>query len=132
MNRGKRLLPIALYPVILESVANTLNARLQRLLDELGITQQEFAEKTGFTQSYISRILKGTKIPGPRFLSLVSREFCLSSAWLRSGEGEMFAPPAPGLSSRDAATVAKYGLLTAEEQAVIDAMIDALLKNKKQ
>jgi transcriptional regulator with XRE-family HTH domain len=99
-------------------------------LDELGITQQEFAAKTGFTQSYISKILRGAKIPGHRFLNLVSREFCLNLAWLQDGEGEMFSPPAPGLSSRDAATVAKYGLLTKEQQAVIDAMMDALLKKQ--
>jgi hypothetical protein len=57
-----------------------------------------------------------------------SHEFCLNPAWLRDGRGEMFTPPALGLTSRDTATVAKYRLLTLDEQAVIDAMMDALLK----
>jgi transcriptional regulator with XRE-family HTH domain len=111
-------------------VATTVSARLQRLLDELGVTQQEFAEKTGFTQSYVSKILCEAKIPGHRFLSLVSHEFCINPVWLRDGEGEMFTPPARGLSSRDAAIVAKYRLLTPDEQAVINAMMDALLKKQ--
>jgi transcriptional regulator with XRE-family HTH domain len=111
-------------------MAATVSARLQRLLDELGVTQQEFAEKTGFTQSYISKILCGAKIPGPRFLTLVSHEFCLNPVWLRDGKGEMFAPPAPGLSPQDAAIVAKYRLLTPDEQAIINAMMNTLLKKQ--
>jgi hypothetical protein len=34
------------------------------------------------------------------------------------------------LSPRDAAMVAKYRLLTADEQSAIDTMIDALLKKQ--
>jgi transcriptional regulator with XRE-family HTH domain len=111
-------------------VAATISARLQRLLDELGITQQEFAEKTGFTQPYISKILSGAKFPGSRFYIIVSHEFCLNPLWLRDGEGDMFTPPAPGLTPQDAAMVAKYRLLTADEQSAIDTMIDALLKKQ--
>jgi hypothetical protein len=42
----------------------------------------------------------------------------------------MFIPPASGLTPQDAAIVAKYRLLTADERSAIDTMIDALLKKQ--
>jgi hypothetical protein len=37
-----------------------------------------------------------------------------------------------GFSPQDAAMIAKYRLLTAEEKAVIDKMTDVLLKKKEE
>jgi transcriptional regulator with XRE-family HTH domain len=112
-------------------VAGTLSGRLKQALQKLGVNQQEFAEKIGFTQSYISKILNGTKIPSSRFFDIVSHELYLNPAWLQSGTGEMFLA-ASGFSPQDAAMVAKYRLLTEEEKAVIDNMTDVLLKKKNQ
>jgi len=109
----------------------TLSERLKQALEKLGVTQQEFAEKIGFTQSYISKILNGTKIPSSRFFDVISHELYLNPAWLQKGTGEIFLA-AQGFSPQDTAMIAKYRLLTAEEKAVIDQMTDVLLQNAKK
>jgi transcriptional regulator with XRE-family HTH domain len=55
-------------------VAEALGKRLKIALEKLGVTQQELAEKIGFTQSYISKILNGAKIPSSRFFDVISLE----------------------------------------------------------
>jgi transcriptional regulator with XRE-family HTH domain len=114
------------------SVAETLSERLRQSLQKLGVNQQEFSEKIGFTQSYISKILSGAKVPSSRFFEIISHELYLNPAWLQHGSGEMFLAADAGLSSQDAAMVAKYRLLTPEEKDVIDKMTDALLKKKEE
>jgi transcriptional regulator with XRE-family HTH domain len=113
-------------------VAETLGERLKQALQKLGVTQQELAEKIGFTQSYVSRVSNGVKIPSSRFFEIISHELYLNPSWLRNGTGEMFLAADSGLSPQDAAIVAKYRLLTAEEKAVIDKMTDVLLKKKEE
>jgi transcriptional regulator with XRE-family HTH domain len=104
---------------------------MKQALEKLGVTQQELAEKIGFTQSYISKILSGAQIPSPRFFDVISHKLCLNPQWLREGAGEMFLA-ANGFSPQDAAMIAKYRLLTEEEKAVIDRMADVLLKKKEE
>jgi transcriptional regulator with XRE-family HTH domain len=108
----------------------TLSGRLKQTLQKLGVNQQEFAKKIGFTQSYISKILNGTKIPSSRFFDVVSHELYLNPQWLQNGTGDMFLS-ASGFSPEDAAMVAKYRLLTTEEKSIIDKMTDVLLKKKE-
>ena len=112
-------------------MVETLSDRMKQVLEKLGVTQQELAEKIGFTQSYISKILNGAKIPSPRFFDVISHELYLNPTWLQKGTGEMFLA-ASGFSPQDAAMIAKYRLLTAEEKAVIDRMTDVLLKKKEE
>jgi len=112
-----------------KSVPNTnLADRLDYLLSSLNINQREFAERAGFTQSYISLILNGSKkTPSARFFNAVSREFSVNPEWLNSGTGEVFAVPGLSLSSSDAEIVARYKLLPPEDQSIVDEIINALL-----
>jgi transcriptional regulator with XRE-family HTH domain len=112
-------------------VEESLSGRLKQVLENLGINQQELAEKIGFTQSYISKILNGSKIPSSRFFDVISHELYLNPVWLQNGIGEMFLSVS-GFSPQDAAMIAKYRLLTEEEKAVIDKMTDVLLKKKEE
>jgi transcriptional regulator with XRE-family HTH domain len=121
-----------LLPKYTDNVAETLSGRLKQALKKLGVTQQELAEKIGFTQSYVSRVSNGKKIPSSRFFDIISHELYLNPAWLLHSTGEMFLAEENGLSSQDAAMVAKYRLLTPEEKDVIDKMTDALLKKKEE
>lgn len=68
----------------------TINERISLLMKELPYTQAEFAERIHLTQSYISRIAAGAKTPSDRTIFDICREFNVSEAWLRDGEGEMF------------------------------------------
>jgi transcriptional regulator with XRE-family HTH domain len=113
-------------------VADTLGERLKQALKKLGVNQQELAEKIGFTQSYVSRISNGVKVPSSRFFEILSHELYLNPACLQYGTGEMFLAAESGLSPQDAAMVAKYRLLTPEEKEIIDKMTDVLLKKKEE
>ncbi|GHV81053.1 hypothetical protein AGMMS49944_28440 [Spirochaetia bacterium] len=106
----------------------TLAERLDFLLSKLNIRQREFAERAGFTQSYLFMILKGSKkAPSARFFEAVAREFSVNPDWLRSGEGEVFAAPGLSLSTSDAELVARYKLLPPADKAIVDEIINALL-----
>lgn len=106
----------------------TLAERLDFLLSRLNIRQRDFAERAGFTQSYLSMILNGTKkTPSARFFEAVAREFSVNPDWLRSGEGEVFAVPGLSLSTSDAELVARYKLLPPADKAIVDEIINALL-----
>jgi transcriptional regulator with XRE-family HTH domain len=106
----------------------TLAGRLDSLITKLGMKKRDFAQKIGFTQSYISMILSGKKTsPSPRFFDSVFREFYVNTAWLRDGRGQIFSAPGLNLSDADAALLAKYRLLPLDEQTMIDKLVDALL-----
>jgi len=114
---------------MLKTSTNTCLAdRLDELLTSLNINQREFAERAGFTQSYISLILNGSKkTPSNRFFSAVGREFSVNPDWLQHGEGDIFAVPGLSLSGSDAEIVARYKLLPPEDQSIVDEIINALL-----
>jgi len=110
------------------SAHTSLANRLNHLLTSININQREFAERIGFTQSYISLILNGSKkTPSSRFYDSVAREFSVNSAWLSSGTGEVYAVPGISLSPPDAEIVARYKLLPPEDQTIVDEVINALL-----
>jgi transcriptional regulator with XRE-family HTH domain len=109
-------------------VKKTLADRLDFLLSKLKIRQRNFAERVGFTQSYLSMILNGTKkTPSVRFFEAVAREFSVNPDWLRSGAGEVYSVPGLSLASSDAELVARYKLLPPADQAIVDEIINALL-----
>ncbi|MDR0553713.1 MAG: helix-turn-helix domain-containing protein [Treponema sp.] len=106
----------------------TLAERLEFLLSNLGIRRRDFSERVGFTQSYLSMILNGTKkSPSARFFDAVAREFSINPDWLRSGEGEVYTVPGFALAPADAEIIARYRLLPPAEQAIVDEIINALL-----
>lgn len=63
--------------------ANLLHLRLVRIAN--GYSLEELAEKTGVNFSYISRIEKGERIPGPRLRQALSEV-------LNKPEAELFRP----------------------------------------
>jgi transcriptional regulator with XRE-family HTH domain len=114
----------------------TLSERLQYLLPNLNISQREFADKIGFSHSYISLILNGVKkTPSTRFFNAVGREFSVNPIWLRSGLGEIFILPGVSLAPLDTEIIARYKLLSSEDKTTVDKIINALLiktVNKEQ
>lgn len=106
----------------------SLSARLELLISHLGVKQKDFAEKTGFTQAYISMILRGSKTnPSNRFFDAVSHRFFVNPIWLREGKGEIFSSPELKLSPADSELLAKYRLLPPSEQAVINEVVNAFI-----
>lgn len=79
-----------------------LTNRFERLLFELRLHQQEFAEKINVSRATVGRVLRGDTLPSGSFLNAVQAAFPnVNYQWLLSGEGEMFKKveaPAPVLS----------------------------------
>jgi transcriptional regulator with XRE-family HTH domain len=106
----------------------SLAGRLDFLLANMNIKRQDFADRVGFSLSYIALLLNGTKkTPSDRFFDAVAREFSINPDWLRSGKGEVYLVPGLALVSSDAEILARYKLLSAEDQVIIEKIIDSLI-----
>ena len=69
-----------------------MNDRIKELRQALGLTQQQFADSIGVKRNTVATYEMGRSIPSDEAISLISKEFGVSDAWLRNGEGEMFMP----------------------------------------
>ena len=71
-----------------------MNRRLKDLRSELGLTQQEFADKLGTKRTNIGKYESGISAPSDAVISLICKENwsgkTVNEEWLRTGEGEMF------------------------------------------
>jgi transcriptional regulator with XRE-family HTH domain len=106
----------------------SLAGRLGFLLSSMNVKRREFAERVGFSLSYVALILNGTKrTPSDRFYNAVAREFSISPKWLRSGKGEVYFVPGLSLVPPDAEILARYKLLPPEDQVIVDKIINSLL-----
>ena len=64
-----------------------MNNRLKVLRKELGLTQQEFADKLKIKRGAIANYEIGRNEPIDAVISLICREFNVNEVWLRTGEG---------------------------------------------
>ena len=64
--------------------------RFLHLRNYLGLSQQQFAQKIGYTTGYISKIEQGLRTPEQKFLEAVYKVFSIDPDWLMSGSGSMF------------------------------------------
>ena len=71
---------------------NDFAERISSLLSALAIKQATFAERLNLSQSYVSRIIAGEKIPSDRVILDICAKFDVNETWLRTGQGEMFVP----------------------------------------
>ncbi|MCI8350398.1 MAG: helix-turn-helix domain-containing protein [Oscillospiraceae bacterium] len=111
--------------------------RIKLIRHTLGLTQQKFADRLGIKGNAISQYESGRNAPIDAVVSLICREFNVSEAWLRTGEGEMFVPKEEdaldelakqyNLSDVDCVLVEKFlKLKPTERQAVIAYMKDVV------
>lgn len=68
----------------------TINERIARCIEALGVKKTYFAQKLNVSQAFITRMTKGVSNPSDRTISDICREFNVNEEWLRTGEGEMF------------------------------------------
>lgn len=69
-----------------------MNERIKSLRKNLGITQQEFADRIKVKRNTVATYEMGRSMPSDAAISLICREFNVNEAWLRTGEGDMFKP----------------------------------------
>lgn len=65
-----------------------IGERLKIVILSQGITQKEFAERIGFSDKYISDIVRGRTKPSLALLSQVRSVFNVSTEWLITGVGD--------------------------------------------
>ena len=69
-----------------------MNERLKAVRKQSGLNQTEFGERIGATQAMITSYERGKVTPSDSILKLISKEFGVSYAWLKTGEGPMEDP----------------------------------------
>ncbi len=106
----------------------TINARIKYLRKEiLKLNQKDFGERIGLKQNAISDMEKGRYAVTDSNAKLICQEFNISEAWLRNGEGNIYAE-----SSRNIIDELKkqYGM-TDEQYACMCAFL-SLERNERE
>lgn len=89
----KILLTFALYfAMMILRGGKRVKDRLKALRKELGLTQEKFAERLSMKRNSIANYEIGRNEPIDAVIALICREFNVSEAWLRTGDGDMFLP----------------------------------------
>lgn len=106
-----------------------MKERLKKLRKALDLTQQEFADRIGISRGNIATYETRNGAPGNSVINLICREFSVNETWLRTGEGEMFAPKEMdaweevvqrrGLSNSDRLLIEKFMNLKPSEREVV-------------
>ena len=101
-----------------------INERIAYVVQTSGLTKSAFGERVNVSQSFISAICLGKKIPSDRTISDICREFQINELWLRTGEGS--AVHVPTRKEQIAAYMGELlgGQRTPAEEILIAAMSD--------
>ena len=68
-----------------------IKERIKMVRLENGISQKEFARRIGLAQTSYSSVETGASPVQERHIISICSEFGISDAWLRTGEGDMYA-----------------------------------------
>ena len=99
-----------------------MNERIKAVRKKANLTQTEFGEKIGATRAMIASYEGGAVVPADTVLRLISKEFHISYAWLKIGEGPMIDPVEED-NLPDKLTN-KYLSLPDRLQMLVDALIE--------
>ena len=69
-----------------------MNERIKATRKASGLTQSKFAERIGASRDKMASYETGRVVPSDTVLKMISREFSVSFAWLKTGEGPMDDP----------------------------------------
>ncbi len=103
--------------------------RLKILLDELNISQRQFAIKINLDPGYFSRIIQGKVNPPDRILLLIENVFNVSKDWLENGQGEIFSNQ--GISLAKKQVLESIDSLNDEQVNAVSSFIKYLTESSK-
>lgn len=104
--------------------------RLKILLNELDISQRQFAMKINLDAGYFSRIIQGKVTPPDRILLLIENVFNVDKKWLEDGEGEIFSTN--GMSSAKKQVLEYIDSLNDEQVNAVSSFIKYLTQSKDE
>lgn len=96
--------------------------RIRSVRKKSGLNQTEFGNRIGATQAMLTSYETGRVIPSDTVLKLICKEFSISYAWLKTGEGPMEDPVAE-LSAIDKLTET-YQSLPDRLKSLVDALCE--------
>lgn len=96
--------------------------RLKAVRTNANLNIRQFAERIGTTSASVSRYESGERIPSNAVLLAISKEFHISLAWLKTGEGEMI-DPAPEVAAIKHLTNT-YVSLPDRLRMLVDALVE--------
>lgn len=67
---------------------DTINKRIEKIVNESGLTKTAFAKQLNVSQQYISKLIK-TGEPSELFKDALCSSFNINRDWLETGEGDM-------------------------------------------
>lgn len=113
-----------------------MGERIKELRKSLELTQKDFGERLGVKGNTIAQYEIGRNEPVDAVVSLICREFGVSEAWLRDGDGGMMEPGAEGeldalcrkygASDWERAFLEKYLKLTDAERGAVTRFMEEL------
>lgn len=115
-----------------------MNERIKQIRRELGLTQQEFAERIGLKQNSIALIESGKRNISDQAVLSICREYGINEEWLRTGWGDKKTNNSDSelealtekynLSAADRVLIKKYiGLKPGVREAVLKFMTDVVV-----
>ena len=72
------------------SIDEDFSCRLGKLIDDLNISQNEFARQIDSTSAFVSNMIRGKSKPGLDFLQKIAECYNVSLDWLILGKGSMY------------------------------------------
>lgn len=76
--------------------AQKMGERIRQIMDTLGLTQQEFAQKLGVSPASLSNIFNGKSRPTMNHTNAIHRAFpSINMGWVMFGEGNMLGDGSP-------------------------------------
>lgn len=98
-----------------------MNERIKTIRKTANLNQAEFAERIGASRDKVASYETGRVVPTDTTLKLISKEFGISYAWLKTGEGPM-NDPTPELDIQQKLTET-YHNLPDRLRSLVDALI---------
>jgi transcriptional regulator with XRE-family HTH domain len=98
--------------------------RIKQLRKELGLTQQEFADKLGVKRNTVAMYEMGKTTPSEAVIISICREFNVNEEWLREGIGETHIQ----LTKKDELIIWATTALSGESENFRNRFVDALSK----
>ena len=111
---------------------NELTAkRLQLALSDMGISQQELAEKSGVSKASISQYVNGSHAPSNISSGKMGKVLNVKPMWLMGFDVEMRKEISPESARNDMAFLEKFSLLNERDKKIVMSVIDSMLSIKE-